>query len=191
MSKIQITTWWTLMKVSGKMWLIVILKVTKKQCFFNPRKSIFWKTTEGGQIDPHPPLAFLGSKRTECFNTFRHKSTTCWSSFLTQIYEIFVNLIMLWLLQWLFFFFCFLLEAFYIFFLLHSDWRTTVKIGFRAWNYSSILCYSYPTVFFSLILLLKSTCFFKFLVLVFCTYLDILFYGEKISLLLTLESIGN
>ena len=107
MSKIQITTWWTLMKVSGKMWLIVILKVTKKQCFFNPRKSILEKTTEGGQIDPHPPLAFLGSKRTECFNTFRHKSTTCWSSFLTQIYEIFVNLIMLLLLQWLFFFFAF------------------------------------------------------------------------------------
>ena len=188
MSKIQITTWWTLMKVSGKMWLIVILKVTKKQCFFNPRKSIFWKTTEGGQIDPHPPLAFLGSKRTECFNTFRHKSTTCWSSFLTQIYEIFVNLIILWLLQWFFFF---LLEVFYIFFLLHSDWRTTIKIGFRPWNYSSILCYSYPTVFFSLILLLKSTWFFKFLVLVFCTYLDILCYGEKTSLLLTLESIGN
>ena len=42
-----------------------------------PRKCIFEKTTVGGQVLPHSPPAFLGLKRTESFNTFKHKSTTC------------------------------------------------------------------------------------------------------------------
>ena len=52
------TTWGISLKISGKMWLMIILKVTKKT-EFHPffSRYIFRKITEGGggQIEPPPP----------------------------------------------------------------------------------------------------------------------------------------
>ena len=70
-------------------------------------------------------------------------NTTIWMISQIQIYEILVDLIMLWL-SWKIFFFSLnkYFYVFFFFFLLHSDWKTTMKIG-----YLPDLCYSCHTVF--------------------------------------------
>ena len=54
------TTWGTSMKFSGKMWLMIILKVTKNQGFTLPLEDIFFEKPQGGG-KLNPP-AVLGLK---------------------------------------------------------------------------------------------------------------------------------
>ena len=49
------------MKYSGKMRLVIILKVTEKQNFTPSLEETFLEKPQGGQIEPLP--AFLGSKK--------------------------------------------------------------------------------------------------------------------------------
>ena len=54
-------TWGNSIKFSGKMWLMIILKVTKNQGFILSLENIFLETLQGeDQIDPPPPPAVLG-----------------------------------------------------------------------------------------------------------------------------------
>ena len=47
------TTWGISMKFSGKMWLMIILKVTKNQGFTLPLEDIFFEKPQGGgKIEP-------------------------------------------------------------------------------------------------------------------------------------------
>ena len=49
-------TWGNSIKFSGKMWLMIILKVTKNQGFILSLENIFLETLQGeDQIDPPPP----------------------------------------------------------------------------------------------------------------------------------------
>ena len=48
------TTWGISMKFSGKMWLIIILKVTKEQSFILSLEDTFFEKPQGGQIDLQP-----------------------------------------------------------------------------------------------------------------------------------------
>ena len=43
------------MNFSGKMWLMIILKITQKQGFTLSVESTFLEKPQGGQIDPPPP----------------------------------------------------------------------------------------------------------------------------------------
>ena len=46
------TTWGIPMKFSGKMWLMIIIEVTKNQGFNLSLKDTFFKKPQGDQIDP-------------------------------------------------------------------------------------------------------------------------------------------
>ena len=57
------TTWGISMKFSGKMWLRIILKVTKNQGFTLSLEDTFLKNPQGGrggQIDPQAVLGLMG-----------------------------------------------------------------------------------------------------------------------------------
>ena len=57
------TTWGISMKFSGKMWLMIILKVTKNQGFTLSLEDTFLKKPQGGrggQIDPQVVLGLMG-----------------------------------------------------------------------------------------------------------------------------------
>ena len=49
------TTWGISMRFSGKIWLMIILKVTKKQDFTLSLEDIFFEKPQGGTPPPHPP----------------------------------------------------------------------------------------------------------------------------------------
>ena len=59
-------TWEIPIEFSGKMWLMIILKVTENQCFIFS-KMHFWKNHKGGQSEPS---GFLGLKRFLFFFAF-------------------------------------------------------------------------------------------------------------------------
>ena len=61
------TTWGISMKFSDKMWLMIMLKVTKNQDFILSSEDIFLEKPQGGQrvqIDPlpHPALSLFRLK---------------------------------------------------------------------------------------------------------------------------------
>ena len=45
------TTWGISIKFSEKMWLMIILKVTKKQAFNRSLEDTFFKKPQGGRVD--------------------------------------------------------------------------------------------------------------------------------------------
>ena len=51
------------MTFSGKMWLMIKLKVTKKQAFILSLKDIYFEKPQGGQIDPPAVLGLRPSKK--------------------------------------------------------------------------------------------------------------------------------
>ena len=54
------TTWEISIKLLENMWLIIILKVTKKQRFTLSLENTFFEKPEGASIDPPSRSAFLG-----------------------------------------------------------------------------------------------------------------------------------
>ena len=49
------TTWWSSMKISGKMYLMIILKFTKNQAFTLSLEDTFFEKPQGGDINLNPP----------------------------------------------------------------------------------------------------------------------------------------
>ena len=53
------------MKYSGKIGLMIILKVTKNQCFTRSLEDAFLEKPKGGQADPLPQLLRVNRKTKE------------------------------------------------------------------------------------------------------------------------------
>ena len=69
-------TWGISMKFSGKMWVVIILKVTKKQAFTLSLEDTYFEKPQGAwggeQMDPSPPVV-LGLRLVYSFSSTQQK----------------------------------------------------------------------------------------------------------------------